>query len=64
MRTGQIKRFLVEDRNPEGSDNLLVLLSKVSSQDIATYPEKLKELDGVREVSIVRRAKDYLASSP
>ena len=30
-------------------------LSKVSSQDIATYPEKLKELDGVRTVTIVRR---------
>src|SRR5579871_181881 len=58
LRTGQIKRFLVENRNPEGSDELLVVLSKVSSQDIAAYPEKLKELDGVRDVSIVKRAKD------
>lgn len=58
LRAGQIKRFLVESRNQEGSDELLVLLSKVSSQDIAGYPEKLKELDGVREVRIIKRAKD------
>src|SRR6201996_3896043 len=57
LRAGQIKRFLVESRNQEGSDELLVLLSKVSSQDIAGYPEKLKELDGVREVRIIKRAK-------
>src|SRR6202142_1230102 len=58
LRTGQIKRFLVESRNPNGIDDLVVLLSKVSSQDIATFPEKLKELDGVREVTIVRRTRD------
>jgi len=58
LRTGQIKRFLVENRNQNGTDQLLVLLSKVSSQDIAAYPEKLKELDGVRTVTVDRRAKD------
>src|SRR6201996_3577313 len=63
LRTGQIKRFLVESRNPEGTDDLVILLSKVSSQDIATYPEKLKELDGVREVTIVRRPNDANAKS-
>src|ERR1700735_4382274 len=63
LRTGQIKRFLVESRNPEGTDDLVILLSKVSSQDIATYPEKLKELDGVREVTIVRRPNDAGANS-
>jgi putative Mg2+ transporter-C (MgtC) family protein len=41
----------------------VILLSKVSSQDIATYPEKLKELDGVREVTIVRRPNDASANS-
>jgi putative Mg2+ transporter-C (MgtC) family protein len=50
-----VKRFLVENRNPQGIDDLVVLLSKVSSQDIATFPEKLKELDGVREVTVVRK---------
>jgi putative Mg2+ transporter-C (MgtC) family protein len=55
LRIGQVKRFLVQSRNPQGIDDLVVLLSKVSSQDIATYPEKLKELDGVREVIVLRK---------
>jgi putative Mg2+ transporter-C (MgtC) family protein len=58
LRPGQVKRFLVERRNPEGTDELVILLSKVSSQDIASYPEKLKELDGVREVAIIKKARD------
>ena len=58
LRIGQVKRFLVENRNPQGTDDLVVLLSKVSSQDIATFSEKLKELDGVREVTVVRKASD------
>jgi putative Mg2+ transporter-C (MgtC) family protein len=61
LRNGQVKRFLVENRNQQGTDDLSVLLSKVSSHDIATYPEKLKELDGVRAVSVVRRPKDQPA---
>ena len=63
LRIGQVKRFLVESRNPEGTDDLVILLSKVSSQDIASYPAKLKELDGVREVTIVKRSKDNGANS-
>src|SRR3984885_6653272 len=62
LRIGQIKRFLVESRNPDGTDHLIILLSKVSSQDIASYPEKLKELDGVREVTIMKRANDVAAN--
>ena len=58
LRTGQIKRFLVENRNQNGTDELSILLSKVSSQDIASYPDKLRELDGVRAVMVVRRSKD------
>src|ERR1700759_5449523 len=63
LRSGQVKRFLVETRNQEGTDDLLILLSKVSSQDIASSPEKLKELDGVRQVNIVRRPKDQPPST-
>jgi putative Mg2+ transporter-C (MgtC) family protein len=55
LRTGQVKRFLVETRNPEGTDDLMILLSKVSSQDIAIFPQKMKELDGVREVALVKK---------
>jgi putative Mg2+ transporter-C (MgtC) family protein len=58
LRIGQVKRFLVESRDPQGVDQLSILLTKVSSQDIASYPEKLRELDGVREVSIVKRVSD------
>jgi putative Mg2+ transporter-C (MgtC) family protein len=58
LRAGQVKRFLVESRDPQGSDQLSILLSKVSSQDIASYPSKLQELDGVRQVSIVKRVSD------
>jgi putative Mg2+ transporter-C (MgtC) family protein len=58
LRIGQVKRFLVENRNPNGIDDLVVLLSKVSSQDIATFPEKLKELDGVREVTIMKKVSE------
>jgi putative Mg2+ transporter-C (MgtC) family protein len=63
VRVGQIKRFLVESRNTEGTDELMVLLSKVSSHDMATFPEKLKELDGVREVTIVRKRSDQAGDS-
>jgi putative Mg2+ transporter-C (MgtC) family protein len=62
LRIGQVKRFLVESRNPDGTDHLVILLSKVSSQDIAAYPEKLKELDGVRQVTIMKRANDPAAN--
>jgi len=58
LRTSQIKRFLVQNRNAEGGDELLILLGKVSSHDIATFPERLKELDGVREVTILKKPVD------
>jgi putative Mg2+ transporter-C (MgtC) family protein len=56
LRTGQVKRFLVETCNPEGTEDLMILLSKVSSHDIAIFPQKLKELDGVRDVALVKKA--------
>lgn len=62
LRAGQVKRFLVESRDPQGTDQLSILLSKVSSQDIASYPSKLQELDGVRQVSIVKRVSDHGAN--
>ncbi len=58
LRGSQIKRFLVENRNAEGGDELIVLLGKVSSHDIASFPEKLKELDGVRDVTIIKKRRD------
>jgi hypothetical protein len=53
IRTGQIKRFL---SSPSGSsDEITVLLSKVSSQDIKSFVEKLGELDGVTTVNVTER---------
>lgn len=53
IRTGQIKRFLA---SPNGAnDEIIVLLSKVSSQDIKTFVEKLNELDGVSSVNVTER---------
>jgi hypothetical protein len=33
-------------------------LGKVSSHDIASFPEKLKELDGARGVTIIKKRRD------
>jgi putative Mg2+ transporter-C (MgtC) family protein len=57
LRASQIKRFLVESRDQEGTDDLLVLLNKVSSQDIASFSARLNELDGVKSVLIVKDSK-------
>lgn len=54
LRVGQVKRFLVEKRDPDGVDHLAVLLTKVSQQDMAGFPKLLQEVDGVREVSIAK----------
>jgi putative Mg2+ transporter-C (MgtC) family protein len=52
LRIGQVKRFLVEQREPDGVDRLAILLTKVSQQDIASFPKRLQEVDGVRSVSV------------
>jgi putative Mg2+ transporter-C (MgtC) family protein len=53
IRTGQIKRFLTTPR--DGIEEVIVLLSKVSSQDIKGFVTKLNELDGVHSVVVVDR---------
>ncbi|SHG92915.1 MgtC/SapB family protein [Bradyrhizobium erythrophlei] len=53
IRTGQIKRFLTTPR--DGIEEVTVLLSKVSSQDIKTFVAKLDELDGVHSVAVIDR---------
>jgi putative Mg2+ transporter-C (MgtC) family protein len=55
LRVSQVKRFLVENRGNEGTDDLLVLLNKVSSQDIASFSGMLNELDGVKSVTILKK---------
>jgi putative Mg2+ transporter-C (MgtC) family protein len=53
VRAGQIKRFLV---SPNGTgEEITALLTKVSSQDIKQFVEKLGEMDGVNSVSVADR---------
>jgi putative Mg2+ transporter-C (MgtC) family protein len=61
LRVSQVKRFIVENRGNQGSDDLLVLLNKVSSQDIAGFSRKLNELDGVKSVTILKNGKSSSA---
>jgi putative Mg2+ transporter-C (MgtC) family protein len=53
VRNGQIKRFLA---TPNGTgEEIIVLLSKVSSHDIKTFVEKLNGLDGTGSVQVLER---------
>ncbi len=56
LRVSQIKRFVVETRSAGngGNDVVGVLLTKVSSQDMAEFGKKLQELDGVHQVTRLR----------
>ena len=55
IRPGQIKRFLVTARDAGTVDDVTVILGRVSSQDIAAYVAKLREIDGVALVNVVAR---------
>lgn len=60
VRTGQIKRFLV---TPNGSgEDITVLLTKVSKQDIKRFVSKLDEYDGVTSVTVLDWKKGELAT--
>ncbi len=54
IRNGQIKRFLAKARDTE-IDDLIVILTKVSSKDIAALVPKIREMNGVTDVAIVSR---------
>jgi putative Mg2+ transporter-C (MgtC) family protein len=57
LRVSQIKRFVVENRSgDEGNDEILVLLSKVSSQDIADFKNRLAEVPTIRRVDLLSRS--------
>jgi len=57
LRVSQIKRFVVESRNgDEGNDEILVLLNKVSSQDIADFKNRLNDIPAIRRVDLISRS--------
>jgi putative Mg2+ transporter-C (MgtC) family protein len=55
IRGGQIKRFLVTARDAGTVDDVTIVLSKVSSQDITQFTEKLGGIEGVTRVNVVAR---------
>jgi putative Mg2+ transporter-C (MgtC) family protein len=55
VRGGQIKRFLVTARDAGTVDDVTIVLSKVSSQDITHFTDKLSKIDGVTRVNVVAR---------
>jgi putative Mg2+ transporter-C (MgtC) family protein len=59
VRNGQIKRFLA---TPNGTgQEIVVLLSKVSSHDIKAFVEKLNALDGTGSVQVLERKRGEAA---
>lgn len=54
VRTGQIKRFVVTPTEG-GVDTIIVVLTKVSSHEIATFKTTLEELDGVSHVEVLSK---------
>jgi len=57
LRVSQIKRFVVENRSgEEGNDEILVLLNKVSSQDIADFKNRLNDVPSIRRVDLISRS--------
>jgi len=56
LRVSQIKRFVVNNRSgDDGNDEILVLLNKVSSHDIADFKTRLAEVPTIRRVDLLSR---------
>ena len=53
LRASQIKRFVIESYEPE---ILAIQINKVSAEDIRAFAEKLSELEGVRNVEVLKRS--------
>ena len=58
LRIGQVKRFLVENRDPKGSTISSFCSARFRRRISRAFPEKLKELDGVRDVTVMKRASE------
>jgi putative Mg2+ transporter-C (MgtC) family protein len=62
IRMGQIKRFIVKPTEGGHTDQVTLILSRVSSQEIQSLTEKLQNLAGVNRVSIVSRTEDQVSA--
>jgi putative Mg2+ transporter-C (MgtC) family protein len=55
IRSGQIKRFLVKSREDGSSDDVTIVIGRVTSQEITNIVAKLRGVDGVEGVHVVSR---------
>ena len=62
VRTGQIKRLVVNPKTA-GIDEVTLILTRVSSQDVQGIAQKLQDLPEVTQVSVVTRAEDRNATN-
>ena len=57
IRTGQIKRLVVNSKTSD-IDEVTLILTRVSSRDVQGIAQKLQDLPEVTQVSVVTRAED------
>jgi len=63
VRNGQIKRFQASARDAD-VDDLTVILARVSSNDIASFIQKIKAISGVTKENIASRHSGEPERSP
>jgi putative Mg2+ transporter-C (MgtC) family protein len=63
VRNGQIKRFHARARGAD-VDDLIVILARVSSNDIASFIPKIKTISGVTKVNVASRHSGEPERSP
>lgn len=62
IRMAQIKRFIVKPTEGGHTDEVTLILSRVSSQETQSLVEKLQNIAGVNQVSIVSRTEDRVSA--
>ena len=58
VRSGQIKRFVVNPKEGTNVDEVTLILARVAPQEVQGIAEKIQALPSVNQVSIVTRAED------
>jgi putative Mg2+ transporter-C (MgtC) family protein len=62
IRMSQIKRFIVKPTEDGRTDEVTLILSRVSSQETQSLVEKLQNLASVSQVSVVSRTEDRVSA--
>lgn len=58
VRNAQLKRLVVQSSGTDGYDDMLVALTRVSSQDIARFVETLEALPCVRSAKVAKKGRE------